>query len=187
MSKYRVSSGPYFPIFSPNTGKCEPGKNSAFWHFSRSDWLKLYNKMDLSIRLRIIYNVKHRHETIGTWILAELTAWKVSKYRVSSGPYFPIFSPNTGKCEPGKNSAFWHFSRSDWLKLYNKMDLSIRLRIIYNVKQRHENLLNFTYMFLTSLMKLALEANASVLSTIKKFFICIVVNFWHFLLSSQFK
>ena len=28
------------------------------------------------------------------------TAWKVSKYRVISGPYFPVFSPNTGKYEP---------------------------------------------------------------------------------------
>ena len=28
------------------------------------------------------------------------TAWKVSKYRVISGPYFPVFSPNTGKYGP---------------------------------------------------------------------------------------
>ena len=26
-----------------------------------------------------------------------ITAWKVSKYRVISGPYFPVFSSNTGK------------------------------------------------------------------------------------------
>ena len=25
------------------------------------------------------------------------TAWKVSKYGVFSAPYFPVFSPNTGK------------------------------------------------------------------------------------------
>ena len=30
------------------------------------------------------------------------TAWKVSKYGVFSGPYFPVFSPNTGKYEPEK-------------------------------------------------------------------------------------
>ena len=29
--------------------------------------------------------------------LNTLTAWKVSKYGVISGPYFPVFSPNTGK------------------------------------------------------------------------------------------
>ena len=28
------------------------------------------------------------------------TAWKVSKHRVISGPYFPVFSPNTGKYGP---------------------------------------------------------------------------------------
>ena len=37
MSKYGVFSGPYFPVFSPNTGKYEPEKNSVFGHFSRSD------------------------------------------------------------------------------------------------------------------------------------------------------
>ena len=33
-------------------------------------------------------------------------AWKLSKYGVISGPYFPvfglIFNPNAGKCGPGK-------------------------------------------------------------------------------------
>ena len=31
-----------------------------------------------------------------------LTAWKVSKYGVISGPYFPIFGLNTGKYGPEK-------------------------------------------------------------------------------------
>ena len=30
------------------------------------------------------------------------TAWKVSKYGAISGPYFPVFSPNTGKYGPEK-------------------------------------------------------------------------------------
>ena len=30
------------------------------------------------------------------------TEWKVFKYGVSSGPYFPIFNPNTGKYGPEK-------------------------------------------------------------------------------------
>ena len=30
------------------------------------------------------------------------TAWKMSKYGVFSGPYFPVFSPNTGKYGPEK-------------------------------------------------------------------------------------
>ena len=32
--------------------------------------------------------------------LDTFTAWKVSKYGVISGPYFPVFSPNTGKYGP---------------------------------------------------------------------------------------
>ena len=31
-----------------------------------------------------------------------LTAWKVFNYGVFSGPYFPVFSPNTGKYGPEK-------------------------------------------------------------------------------------
>ena len=30
----------------------------------------------------------------------KFTAWKVSKYGVIFGPYFPVFSPNTGKYRP---------------------------------------------------------------------------------------
>ena len=53
------------------------------------------------------------------------TAWKVSKYGVFSGPYFPTFGLNMerygvslriqsefGKIRTTKNSAFGHFSRS---------------------------------------------------------------------------
>ena len=54
-----------------------------------------------------------------------ITAWKVSKYGVFSGPYFPAFGLNTerysislriqskcGKIRTRKNSVFGHFSRS---------------------------------------------------------------------------
>ena len=57
------------------------------------------------------------------------TAWKVSKYGVSSGPYFPVFGLNTEiysvnlriqsdylKIRTRKNSIFGHFSRSDILQ-----------------------------------------------------------------------
>ena len=56
-----------------------------------------------------------------------ITAWKVSKYEVFSGPYFPAFELNTeryevsvpiqSKCEKiqtRKNSVFEHFSRSPY-------------------------------------------------------------------------
>ena len=54
------------------------------------------------------------------------TVWKVSKYGVISGPYFPAFEVNTeryevslrihsecGKIQTRNNSVFGHFSRSD--------------------------------------------------------------------------
>ena len=37
----------------------------------------------------------------GTY-LQRSTAWKVSKYGVFSGSYFPVFSPNMGKYGPEK-------------------------------------------------------------------------------------
>ena len=36
----------------------------------------------------------------------EYTAWKVSKYGVLFGPYFPLFSPDTGKYGPEKTRYF---------------------------------------------------------------------------------
>ena len=42
-----------------------------------------------------------------------LTAWKASKYEVSSGPYFPVFGLNTDQ----KKSVFGKFPRSDWKKI----------------------------------------------------------------------
>ena len=33
MSKYRVFSGPYFPVFNPNTGKNGPEKTPYFYTF----------------------------------------------------------------------------------------------------------------------------------------------------------
>ena len=33
-------------------------------------------------------------------LLDQPTAWKVSKYAVISGPYFPVVNPNTGKYGP---------------------------------------------------------------------------------------
>ena len=34
--------------------------------------------------------------------IACVTAWKLSRYGVFSGPCFPVFSPNTGKFGPEK-------------------------------------------------------------------------------------
>ena len=65
-------------------------------------------------------------ETVENNKLKATTAWKVSKYGVFSGPYFPAFGLNTeryfvslriqsewGKIRTIKNSAFGQFSRSE--------------------------------------------------------------------------
>ena len=38
--------------------------------------------------------------------MKNITVWKVSKYGVLSGPYFPVFGPNTGKYGPEKTLHF---------------------------------------------------------------------------------
>ena len=46
------------------------------------------------------------------WVLnIHLTAWKVSKYRFFSGPYFPVFGLNTGKCGTEKLSIWTLFTQ----------------------------------------------------------------------------
>ena len=44
-----------------------------------------------------------------------ITGRNVSKYGVFSGPCFVVFSPNTRKYGPEKNSVFGHFSRSGYI------------------------------------------------------------------------
>ena len=41
-------------------------------------------------------------QTSSSSVLASVTAWKVSRYEVFSGPYFPAFRTNTGKYGPKK-------------------------------------------------------------------------------------
>ena len=76
------------------------------------------------------------------WLKNGYTAWKVSKYRILSGPYFPVLGLNTGKYGPEKtlyldtfrkNSVFGHFSRS-------KYDVTAKpssLRIGSNKRREH--------------------------------------------------
>ena len=64
-------------------------------------------------------------------ILELITAWKVSKYGVISGPYFPVFELNTGKYGPEITPYFdtFHavnFSSRSW---FRKDKLNINLYI----------------------------------------------------------
>ena len=48
------------------------------------------------------------------------------------------------------------------------MDLTIRMRVFYNVKHRYEICLKFGDKFLTSVTKIVLEAKVSIYFTIKE-------------------
>ena len=54
------------------------------------------------------------------------------------------------------------------LLLAELMDITIRMRVIYNAKYRYATHLKFGGKFLTSLTKLVLEAKSRICSTIKK-------------------
>ena len=67
------------------------------------------------------------------------TAWKLSKYGVFSGPFFPVFGLNTkrysvsrriqsecGKIQTRKNSVFGHCSRSKLLFIFWFRDLKLK-------------------------------------------------------------
>ena len=74
-----------------------------------------------------IFEILRQYETrCDNSSLIACTVWKVSKYGVFSGPYFPVFGLNAeiygvnlpiqskyGKIRTRKNSVFGHFSRSD--------------------------------------------------------------------------
>ena len=59
------------------------------------------------------------------------TVWKVSKYGVITGPYFPVFSPNTGKYRPEITPYMDTFHA---VLSYN-MGL-INLKLEYNTEQK---------------------------------------------------
>ena len=59
--------------------------------------------------------------------MCAITAWKVSKYGVISGPYFPVFGLNTGKYRPEITQyldtfhavnvyEFWHSELIEYIK-----------------------------------------------------------------------
>ena len=65
-----------------------------------------------------------------------MAPWKVSKYGVISGPYFPAFELNTerysecGEIQTRNNSGFGHFSRSAWHHENNFQSLFKQSRIL---------------------------------------------------------
>ena len=83
------------------------------------------------------------------------TAWKVSKYRVFSGPYFPVFRLKTEiysvnlriqsecrKIRIRKDSVFGHISRGDLVltlscrKIFSRIITSVSLKLSFDVANR---------------------------------------------------
>ena len=112
----------------------------AFWDNSGYFWKKLQLDVLLGSACAIELCTHTQFETIN-WLLyhTTFTAWKMSKYGVISGPYFPLFGLNTRfmfvnlriqslyrKTRARNNSVFGHFSRSDcyhiqWVAIVNKV------------------------------------------------------------------
>ena len=61
------------------------------------------------------------------------TAWKWSKYGVFSGPYFPVFSPNTGKYGPEK-LRIWTLSTQCFIIFLTWTVPNINLEAVGNAK-----------------------------------------------------
>ena len=63
------------------------------------------------------------------------TAWKLSKHGVISGPYFTVFSSNTGKCGPKRTPyldnfhVVGEFSHSSIIRKFNKRKTTVFYRL----------------------------------------------------------
>ena len=57
------------------------------------DWQKRWSFYSKHVFQQTIYSLQKNH----LFFQVSLAAWKVSKYRVTSGPYFPVLGLNTGK------------------------------------------------------------------------------------------
>ena len=82
------------------------------------------------------FNKYQAHDGIARVWLRSCTAWKVSKYRVISGPYFPVFELSTEnlriqseyrKIRTRNNSVFGYFSRSDGVMIHLNVERTSHL------------------------------------------------------------
>ena len=58
------------------------------------------------------------------------TVWKVSIYGVSSGPYFPVFSPNMGKYGPKKTPSLDTFYAVGFWKFIEMIDATFEKCVV---------------------------------------------------------
>ena len=74
--------------------------------YLRQEWFHKYQQLFLRGE-GFTNTISFRHEDVFSknLFMRGDTTRKVSKYRVIPGPYFPVFSPNTGKYGPEKTSC----------------------------------------------------------------------------------
>ena len=85
-----------------------------------------------------------------------VTMWKVSKYRVFSGPYFPAFGLNTGKCRPEKLRIWTLFTQwvaKWWLSLEPLGIIACRLQIDIRIIVKLENTTKNEWLVLTVVLE----------------------------------
>ena len=89
-----------------------------------------------------IYFVNLNKSPVSFGYVQTYTAWKLSKYGVFSGPYFTVFSPNTGKYGPEKTPYLDTFSCSA------TKDTSKR-KLNFSPYTDYENLLSLVHISMT--------------------------------------
>ena len=99
LSKYGAFSGPYFPVFGQNTGKYGQKKTPYFDTFHAVNRKSLVNTALIKIILihftTCLFFCSAVCMRVCVWHIVYYTAWKVSVFGVSFGPYFPAFGLNT--------------------------------------------------------------------------------------------
>ena len=68
---------------------------NTFFSIPRS-WLQYWSYIMIMIEIEILVNI------LRSLFFKTVAVWKVSKFRVFSGPYFPLFGLNTGNYGPKK-------------------------------------------------------------------------------------
>ena len=101
------------------------------------------------------------------------TVRKVSKYEVFSGPYFPVFSPNTGKYGPEKPPYLDTFhaaikDRLDQVSFNLFSDIEQLLLKSINGEDYQQELDNFLKFFVDDIDPFALSSELSIISSICK-------------------
>ena len=79
-------------------------KKITLKRYPARDFLRITFSSDRTMvwTINLLHEMQFSISLCKKFVVQTLAAWKVSKYRVFSGPYFPVFGLNTGKYGPEK-------------------------------------------------------------------------------------